>query len=74
VNGDHAPDRLDELLRQLDELRDPDLDPELEAVRTAVLLEDSLDITLTDDEISPDVLSDPAAVRQVVASRDGGRT
>jgi hypothetical protein len=48
-------------------LLDPKGDPELEAIKVAILLEDALEVTLTDEEIALDTLTDPAAVAAVVA-------
>jgi hypothetical protein len=59
------PDLVAQVLRDAEGLRDPDADPELEAVRTAILLEDSLGIVLTDDDIDPGVLGDPEAVARL---------
>lgn len=58
-----------QVLREWEPLRVPDLDPELEAVRGAVLLEDVLGVTLSDDEIDLAVLSDPDAVERLLARR-----
>ncbi len=66
-----APDEVDRLLEEYDATRDPAADPELEAVRAAVLLEDLFDVTLTDDEIDPAVLGHPAAVRALLARKRG---
>ena len=63
------PDLVAEVLRDAEALRDPDLDPDLEAVRTAILLEDSLGILLTDADMTPEVLGDPAGVASLVARR-----
>jgi hypothetical protein len=57
--------------RVLDEwraVRDPDTEPELEAIRLAILLEDVLGVALSDDDIDLAVLSDPDAVEKL-----GGR-
>lgn len=62
---------VEDLLRESRRLRDPDADPELEAVRTAILLEDVLGITLTDDEIDPALLFDARAVADLLARRGG---
>jgi len=59
------PDLVAQVLRDAEALREPDADPELEAIRTAILLEDSLGIVLTDDDIDPDVLGDPAALARL---------
>jgi hypothetical protein len=59
------PDLVAQVLRDAEALREPDADPDLEAVRTAILLEDSLGIVLTDADIDPRVLGDPAAVARL---------
>jgi hypothetical protein len=63
------PDLVAQVLRESEVLRDPDADPDLEAVRTAILLEDSLGIVLTDDDITPEILGDPAATASLVERR-----
>lgn len=71
---DEAPrpaDEVDRLLREYDAIRDPDADPELEAVRAAVFVEDAFDVTLTDEEIDPAVLCHPAALRALLARKRG---
>lgn len=52
-------------------LLDPRGDPELEALKLAILLEDALDVPLTDAEIELATLTDPAAVTDIVARRAG---
>jgi hypothetical protein len=69
VSGDLDPALVAQVLRDAEGLRDPDADPDLEAVKTAILLEDSFGIALTDDDIAPDVLGDPAAVASLVERR-----
>lgn len=44
-------------------------DPELVALSVAILLEDTLGLVLTDDEIDLSVLSDPEAVRSLIHAR-----
>ena len=66
MNRDYEPGRVEQVLRELEELRDPDGDPELEAVKAAVLLEDTLDLTLADEDIDPRQLGNPASVAQLV--------
>lgn len=58
---------LEQILRDYAALRPPDADPELEAVRVAILLEDILAITLSDAEIAPALCADPSAVAALVA-------
>jgi hypothetical protein len=64
-------DRVTEVLRELVDLRDPTGDPELEAVKAAILLEDSLGITLTDDDIGPALLGDHLMLAELVERRTG---
>jgi hypothetical protein len=63
------PEVVAQVLREAEALRDPDADPDLEAVRTAILLEDALGVVLTDDDITPGVLGDPDAVARLVERR-----
>lgn len=63
--------RVTRLLRDHAAARRPGTDPVLEAIATAVLVEEVFDITLTDDEIDPVLLDDPAAVTALVR-RHGG--
>jgi hypothetical protein len=58
---------VDQILRDHDALRDPDADPELEALKTAVLLEDVFEVVLTDADLDPRQLGDAAAVRSLLA-------
>jgi hypothetical protein len=48
-------------------LRHGDTDPELDAVRTAILIEDVFGVTLSDADIDPAALADPLAVAALVA-------
>jgi hypothetical protein len=52
-------------------MRDPDTEPELEAVRLAILFEDLLGVSLSDDDIDLAVLSDPDAVGNLLARGSG---
>ncbi len=74
MSRDYESGRVEQVLFELEELRDPTGDPELEAVKAAILLEDSLGITLTDDDIDPSLLADPSSVAQLVARRRGGQS
>jgi hypothetical protein len=60
-------DCLEQILRDFQSLRDPNGDPELEALKTAILLEDVFDIHLSDADIDPGVLADPAAIVALVS-------
>jgi len=51
VTIDLHPEGLRRILDEFDGLSDRDADPELEAVRIAILLEDVFDILLTDSDI-----------------------
>jgi holo-[acyl-carrier protein] synthase len=64
-------DLSEQVLRDYAALRRSDSDAELEAVRTAVLIEDLFGVTLSDAEIDPAVLADPSAVAALVARLAG---
>jgi hypothetical protein len=64
-------DIVEQVLRDYDALRRPDTDPELEAVRAAIMLEDVFGIALSDTEIDPAVLADSSAVADLVAGLQG---
>jgi hypothetical protein len=64
-------DIVEQVLRDYGALRRPGTDPELEAVRAAILLEDVFGIALSDAEIDLAVVADPAAVAPLVARRRG---
>jgi hypothetical protein len=64
-------DIVEQVLRDYAALRDPDTDPELEAVRIAILVEDVFDVVLSDTEIEPTVLADASAVAALVARLQG---
>jgi hypothetical protein len=65
-------EQIEQALDEWRALRDPETEPELEAVRLAVLFEDILGVPLSDDDIDLAVLSDPDAVENLLA-RGGGR-
>ena len=69
MNRDHAG----QVLRDYAALGQPDGDPELAALRAAILLEDVFGVVLTDADIDPAVLAGPAAMAAVLARRQGGR-
>ncbi len=64
-------DIVAQALRDYEALRRPGTDPELEAVRLAILLEDVFDILLPDTEIDPAVLADSSTVAALVARLQG---
>lgn len=61
------PDPAAEILREYAALHHPGVDAELEAVRTAILLEDVFGFVLSDADIDPAVLGDQSAVIALVA-------
>jgi len=58
---------VEQLLRDYHALRNPETDPELEAVRAAILVEDVFDVVLSDAEIDATVLGDASAAAALVA-------
>jgi hypothetical protein len=60
-------DIVKEILRDYDALHRPDTEPELAAVRAAIMLEDAFGIALSDAEIDPALLTSPSAVAALVA-------
>jgi hypothetical protein len=60
-------DTVEQVLRDYRALCRPGTDPGLEAVRTAILLEDVFGIALSDAEIDPAVFTDGPAVAALVA-------
>lgn len=66
------PEIIRQAIRDYSALRRPGTAPELEAVRTAILLEDLFEVTLSDTEIDPAVLADVSAVAALAARLSGG--
>lgn len=64
---------IEDLLRRRQALREPGVDPELEAVAVAILLEDVLGITVPDEDIDMAVLGDPDAVAALLARHGRSR-
>jgi hypothetical protein len=64
-------DIIEQILQDYAALHRPDTDPELEAVRVAIMLEDVFGIVMSDVEIDPAVLADSSAVAAVVARHQG---
>jgi hypothetical protein len=60
-------DIIKQVLGDYAALRRDDTDPELEAVRAAILIEDVFGVTLSDAEINPAVLAGPSAAAALVA-------
>ena len=65
------PVLADAALEDYARLRDPAGDPELEAVKAAIFLEDVFGVTLTDAQIAPDVIGSDAGMRSLVTPGDG---
>ena len=64
-------DTVAQVLHDYAALRGGDADPELEAVRAAILIEDVFGVTLSDAEINPAVLADASAVAALLARLQG---
>ena len=64
-------DIVEQVLCDYGSLRRLDTDPELEAVRATILLEDVFEVVLSDAEIDPAVLADASAVAALVARLRG---
>lgn len=64
-------ERVEQLLAELERLRDPDADHELEALKIAILLEDGLGIVLDDDDIDLLRMEGRSSVAGLVASHLG---
>jgi hypothetical protein len=58
-------EQIEQALREWRAMRDPETEPELEAVRLAILFEDVLGVSLSDDDIDLAVLSDPDAIEKL---------
>jgi hypothetical protein len=64
-------DTVEQVLHDWAALHRGDTDPELDAVRTAILLEDVFEVTLSDADIDPAVLADASAVAALVTRLRG---
>lgn len=64
-------DIIEEILRDYEAFRRPDTDPELEAVRSAILIEDVFDVTLSDADIDQALFGDGSAIAALVARLRG---
>jgi hypothetical protein len=62
---------VEQILRDYDASHCPDTDPELEAVRVAIMLEDVFGIALSDAEIDQAMLADSSTVAALVARLQG---
>jgi hypothetical protein len=67
-----SADLVEDALRCYERIRDPQGDPELEAVKAAIFLEDVFGLVVTDDDLDPAVLGSPGGLESVLA-RHGGR-
>ncbi|HEY3411384.1 MAG TPA: hypothetical protein VGK53_24735 [Propionicimonas sp.] len=57
---------VDRILQEYAFLQRSADDPELSALRSAIFLEDVLDLTLTDEQFDIDPLADPGVLRTLV--------
>ena len=64
-------DFLEQILGDYDALRRAGTDPELEAVRAAILFEDVFGVTLSDDEIDEAALTGVSAIAALAARLRG---
>jgi len=64
-------ERVDQILAEYQAVRDPVDDPELEALKAAVFIEDAFGIVLSDAEIHPEMLVNTVAVRALVLRKLG---
>ena len=64
-------DIVEQVLRDYEASRRSDADPELEAVRAAILIEDVFDVVLSDAEINPTLFADASAAAVLIARRRG---
>lgn len=64
-------ERVDQILPEYEAVRDPTGDPELEALKAAVFVEDAFGILLSDSEIDPRLLGSADAMRALVLRKLG---
>jgi hypothetical protein len=64
-----TPAQAEQVLREYETVRNPAGDPELEAVKAAVFLEDVFGVTLDEAEIDPGLLGSEAGMRAVLGRR-----
>lgn len=60
---------IDRIVAEWDSARSGAADEALEAVRTAIFVEDALGLTLTEQELQPGVLADASAIRELAEMR-----
>jgi len=58
---------VDRILRERAFLRNATEDPELQALQTAIFIEDVFGVTLADEQFGSNLLDDPAAIRVLLA-------
>lgn len=61
-------DQAYRILQEFQALRDPAAEPEQEAVKAALFVEDVFGVTLSDAQIDPEVLHDPEAILALVVA------
>lgn len=64
-------DVIEQILEDYEAFRRPDADPELEAVRAAILIEDVFDVTLSDADIDQALFGDGSAIAALAARLRG---
>lgn len=69
MNRDH----VEQVLAEFAALEGGGVEPELEAVKAALMLEDVFDIRLSDDEIAAIPISDPMWIKMLLDRRQSGR-
>lgn len=60
---------IDRIVAEWDSARSGAGDEALEAVRTAIFVEDALGFTLTEQELQPGILADASAIRELAEMR-----
>ncbi|GIG02714.1 holo-ACP synthase [Catellatospora citrea] len=64
--------QVEQILAEWSDMREEHTDPELEAVRLAILVEDVFEVILVDDDIDLAVLTDPDAMVRALGRAHGG--
>jgi hypothetical protein len=64
--------QVERILAEYGELDASTGDPELDAIQTALFIEDALDIRLAEEEISPAIIGDRSALRTFILRKLGG--
>jgi hypothetical protein len=63
---------IERVLGEYQELGETNGDPQLQAVRTAIFVEDVFGVVLTDEQITPAVVGDDAALRGLLVQLTNG--